>query len=209
MGTVRVVVVGRTSGLLLLYRAGNALTCLDARRMVNRIAMTAGCRHITPRGLRRTFCTACLGSGVPMCDMQTEMRHADPRTTVLCDMAKNNKDRHAGHRVLSFRAGMTSSRCSLAGEGTFRAFGSVRRTAGAPGRRLATVRVILAGLRTRVLADPTCVSSVQQRRDQHAEDVVGVVGERPTSACHQQVVQLRTGDGPQHVPSAAGVQAHA
>ena len=108
MGAVHVVVVGRTSGLLLLYRAGNALTCLDARRMVNRIAMTAGCRHITPHGLPRTFCTAGRVSGVPMCDLQIAMRRADQRTTGLCDMAKNNKDHHAGHRVLSFRAGMTS-----------------------------------------------------------------------------------------------------
>ena len=108
MRAVRVIVVGRTSGPLLLDRAGNALTCLDARRMVNRIAKTAGCRHITPRGLRRTFCTAGLVSGLPMRDMQIAMRHADPRTTGLYDMAKNNKDRHAGHRVASFRAGMTA-----------------------------------------------------------------------------------------------------
>ena len=29
------------------------------------------------------------------------MRHTDPRTTGLYDMAKNNKDRHASHRVAS------------------------------------------------------------------------------------------------------------
>jgi hypothetical protein len=40
-------------------------------------------------------------------DMQIAMRHADPRTTGLYDMAKNNKDRHASHRVASFLAGMT------------------------------------------------------------------------------------------------------
>ena len=56
MRAVRVVVAGRTSGPLLLNRAGNALTTLDARRMVNRLARTAGCRHITPHGLRHTFC---------------------------------------------------------------------------------------------------------------------------------------------------------
>ena len=43
------------------------------------------------------------------------MRHADPRTTGLYDMAKNNKDRHASDRhasdrVASFLAGMTGSR---------------------------------------------------------------------------------------------------
>ena len=67
----------------------------------------------------------------------------------------------------------------------------------------------LVVLRRRVLADATWVSLVQERRGQRDEDVVAVVGERPTSACHQQVVQLRTGAGPQHVPGAAGVRAHA
>lgn len=75
--------------------------------MVKRIGKVAGCPHITPHGLRRTFCTSGLVSGVPMRDMQIAMRHADPRTTGLYDMAKNNKDRHASHRVASFLAGMT------------------------------------------------------------------------------------------------------
>ena len=104
MRAVRVVVAGRSTGPLLLNQAGKALTTLDARRMVNRIAKTAGCRHITPHGLRRTFCTAGLVSGVPMRDMQIAMRHADPRTTGLYGMAKNNKDRHASHRIASFLA---------------------------------------------------------------------------------------------------------
>lgn len=42
-----------------------------------------------------------------MRDMQIAMRHADPRTTGPYDMAENNKDRHASHRVASFLAGMT------------------------------------------------------------------------------------------------------
>lgn len=42
-----------------------------------------------------------------MRDMQIAMRHSDPRTTGKYDMAKNNKDRHASHRVASFLAGMT------------------------------------------------------------------------------------------------------
>ena len=39
--------------------------------------------------------------------MQITMRHADPHTIGLYDMAKNNKDGHASHRVASFVAGMT------------------------------------------------------------------------------------------------------
>ena len=45
------IVDDRTAGPLLRNRAGNALTTLDARRMVDRIAVIAGCRHITPHGL--------------------------------------------------------------------------------------------------------------------------------------------------------------
>ena len=107
MRAVRVAVDGRSTGPLLLNRAGNALTTLDARRMVNRIARIVSCRHITPHGLRRTFCTAGPVGGVPMRDMQIAVRQADPRTTGLYDMAKNNKDRHASH-VASFIAGMTN-----------------------------------------------------------------------------------------------------
>jgi integrase/recombinase XerD len=107
MNAVRVVIDGRTDGPLLRNRAGKALTTLDARRMLNRIATIAGCRHSTPHGLRRTFCTAGLVSGAPMRDMQIAMRHADPRSTGLYDMARTNKDRHASHRVASFLAGMT------------------------------------------------------------------------------------------------------
>ena len=69
----------RTTGLLLRNHAGNALTTLDAPRMVNRLAKTAGCRHITPHGLRRTFCTAGLDGGVPMRDIAD--RHAPRRPT--------------------------------------------------------------------------------------------------------------------------------
>ncbi len=72
------------------------------------VARAAGItRPISPHGLRRTFCTTGLVAGISIRDMQYAMRHADPRTTGLYDMAKNNKDRHASHRVASFLAGMT------------------------------------------------------------------------------------------------------
>jgi hypothetical protein len=74
MRAVRVAVDDRTTGPLLRNRAGKALTTLDARRMVNRIAKVAGCRHIAPHGLRRTFCTAGLVSGVPMRDRRSGRR---------------------------------------------------------------------------------------------------------------------------------------
>lgn len=59
---------------------------------------------MTPRDMRGNVPAA-----VPMRDMQIAMRHADPRITGLYDMAKNNKDRHASHRVTSFLVGRTGS----------------------------------------------------------------------------------------------------
>jgi site-specific recombinase XerD len=107
MRAVREIIGDRTEGPLLLNEAGNRMTEQDARRMVKRIGKVASCPEITPHGLRRTFCTSGLVSGVPLREMQIAMRHSDPRTTGLYDMAKHNKDRHASHRVASFLAGMT------------------------------------------------------------------------------------------------------
>ncbi len=63
---------------------------------------------ISPHGLRRTFCTAGLLTGIPLRDMQNAMRHADPRTTLRYDMAKANLDRHAAHAVAAYLAGMST-----------------------------------------------------------------------------------------------------
>lgn len=53
-----------------------------AARALTRVAKAAGIVHpISPHGLRRTFCTAGLLTGIPLRDMQYAMRHADPRTT--------------------------------------------------------------------------------------------------------------------------------
>ena len=114
-------------------------------------------------------------SGVPMRDMQIAMRRVDPRATGLYGMAKNNKDRHAGHRVASFLAGMTG--LQPGGCGHLPRLGSVGRTRALLDGGWQPYGSTLDGLRTRVLADPTCASSVQERRDQHDKDVVGVVGE--------------------------------
>jgi integrase/recombinase XerD len=108
MRAVRAAIGDRTSGPLLLSKAGSRMDPRCANRTVVRIAKHAKVNtDISPHSLRRTFCTSGLVSGVPMRDMQIAMRHADPRTTGKYDMAKNNKDRHASHRVASFLAGMT------------------------------------------------------------------------------------------------------
>lgn len=92
----------------MLNRAGGALTTLDARRMVNRIARAAGCRHITPHGLRRTFCTAGLVSGVPMRDMQIATL-ATGVASFLADMAGETTARAVRARARMPDAGWVRS----------------------------------------------------------------------------------------------------
>jgi integrase/recombinase XerD len=55
--------------------------------------------------LRHNFITAALDAGVPLRDVQTGARHADPRTTTRYDRARHNLDRHASYIVTAFVAG--------------------------------------------------------------------------------------------------------
>lgn len=98
----------RTAGPMFLNRRGHRLTVDNATLLVKRLARAAHLdpNNISPHSLRRTFCTAGLTQGVPLREMQIAMRHADPKTTGRYDMAKNNMDRHASHRVASYLAGM-------------------------------------------------------------------------------------------------------
>jgi site-specific recombinase XerD len=44
--------------------------------------------------LRHTFVTTMLDAGVDLRDVQIAARHADPRTTMRYDRARDNLDRH-------------------------------------------------------------------------------------------------------------------
>jgi len=73
---------------------------------VTRLARRAGVnKHISPHSLRHSFITAALDAGVPLRDVQTAARHADPRTTTRYHRARNNLDRHASYIVTTFIAG--------------------------------------------------------------------------------------------------------
>ena len=108
MRAVKDAIGDRTTGPILLNSHGRRLDRAAATRSIQRIAKAA---HVTtaisPHSLRRTFCTSGLVSGVPLRDMQLAMRHSDPSTTALYDMASSSLDRHASHRVASYLAGMT------------------------------------------------------------------------------------------------------
>jgi site-specific recombinase XerD len=105
---LRAYLAGREDGPMFLNEHGRRLTIDNATLIVKNTAKAAHIdpKLVSPHSLRRTFCTAGLIQGVPLRDMQIAMRHADPRTTSRYDMAKNNMDRHASHRVASYLAGM-------------------------------------------------------------------------------------------------------
>ena len=96
----------RTSGPLLLTRAGHRMNRQAATRIVCRLAKSAGVtKHISPHSLRHSFITAALDAGVALRDVQIAARHSDPRTTTRYDRARHNLDRHASYIVTAFIAG--------------------------------------------------------------------------------------------------------
>jgi integrase/recombinase XerD len=106
---VRDAIDGRQTGPVLRTSSGRRMDRAGASRALNRVARAAGVtRPISPHGLRRTFCTTGLVTGIGIRDMQYAMRHADPRTTLRYDMAKSNLDRHAAHSIAAYLAGMST-----------------------------------------------------------------------------------------------------
>ena len=77
-----------------------------ADRTVTRLARRAGItKRISPHSLRHSFITTALDAGVPLRDVQEAASHADPRTTMRYDRARQSLDRHATHIVAAFVAG--------------------------------------------------------------------------------------------------------
>jgi integrase/recombinase XerD len=60
---------------------------------------------LSPHNLRHTAVTNARNAGVPLRDVQIAARHADPRTTVGYDRARENLDRHAIHALTAYLAG--------------------------------------------------------------------------------------------------------
>ena len=55
-----------------------------------------------PHMLRHTFVTTMLDAGVDLRDVQTAARHADPRTTMRYDRARQNLDRHPNYILAAY-----------------------------------------------------------------------------------------------------------
>jgi integrase/recombinase XerD len=77
-----------------------------ATRIVKRLAKHGGiAKKISPHSLRHSFITAALDAGVALRDVQEAASHADPRTTMRYDRARQSLDRHATYIVATFVAG--------------------------------------------------------------------------------------------------------
>jgi integrase/recombinase XerD len=96
----------RTVGPIFPGAAGGRMDRYAADRTVKRLARRAGItKRISPHSLRHSFNTAALDAGVPLRDVQEAASHADPRTTMRYDRARQSLDRHATYIVAAFLAG--------------------------------------------------------------------------------------------------------
>jgi site-specific recombinase XerD len=99
----------RTRGPVLLNNRGTRMDRHAATRRLHRLAESAGI-HITrahPHMLRHTFVTTMLDAGVDLRDVQIAARHADPRTTMRYDRARQNLDRHPNYILAAYMASGT------------------------------------------------------------------------------------------------------
>jgi integrase len=100
---------GRLAGPILLNSRGVRMDRHAATRRLRNLASTAGVRisRTHPHMLRHTFVTTMLDAGVDLRDVQIAARHADPRTTMRYDRARNNLDRHPNYILAAYMASGT------------------------------------------------------------------------------------------------------
>jgi integrase/recombinase XerD len=96
----------RTSGPILLNTRARRMDRHAATRRLRRLAATAGVRlpRMHPHMLRHTFVTTMPDAGVDLRDVQIAARHADPRTTMRYDRARQNLDRHPNYILAAYMA---------------------------------------------------------------------------------------------------------
>jgi site-specific recombinase XerD len=102
-------VADRQTGPILLNQRGARMDRHAATRRLRRLQKAAGV-HIArmhPHMLRHTFVTTMLDAGVDLRDTQIAARHADPRTTMRYDRARNNLDRHPNYILAAYMSSGT------------------------------------------------------------------------------------------------------
>jgi integrase len=99
----------RPRGPILLNSRGARMDRHAATRRLHQLAGTAGIRvtRAHPHMLRHTFATTSFDAGVDLRDVKIAARHADPRTTMRYDRARQNLDRHPNYILAAFMASGT------------------------------------------------------------------------------------------------------
>jgi integrase/recombinase XerD len=99
----------RVGGPILLNSRGARMDRHAATRRLRRLAEDAGIQvtRAHPHMLRHTAVTTMLDAGVDLRDVQIAARHADPRTTMRYDRARQNLDRHPNYILAAFMASGT------------------------------------------------------------------------------------------------------
>jgi integrase/recombinase XerD len=99
----------RTDGPILLNTRGVRMDRHAATRRLRVLAAATGMRMppIHPHMLRHTYVTTMLDAGVDLRDVQIAARHADPRTTMRYDRARNHLDRHPNYILAAYMASGT------------------------------------------------------------------------------------------------------
>lgn len=99
----------RETGPVLRSRTGHRMDRHCATRRLRDLAkqgrVTTARMH--PHMLRHTFVTTMLDAGVDLRDVQIAARHADPRTTMRYDRARNNLDRQPNYILAAYMASGT------------------------------------------------------------------------------------------------------
>ena len=90
-------------------RRGARMDRHAATRRLHQLAETDGIRvtRAHPHMLRHTFVTTMLDAGVDPRDVQIAARHADPRTIMRYDRARQNLDRHPNYVLAAYMASGT------------------------------------------------------------------------------------------------------
>ncbi|MEJ7834406.1 MAG: tyrosine-type recombinase/integrase [Nocardioides sp.] len=99
----------RTTGAILRSRTGHRMDRHCATRRLHALAKQGGVTttRMHPHMLRHTFVTTMLDAGIDLRDVQIAARHADPRTTMRYDRARNNLDRHPNYILAAYMASGT------------------------------------------------------------------------------------------------------
>ena len=99
----------RTRGPILLNSRDARMDRHATTRRLRHLAQAAGIQtaRAHPHMLRQTFVTTMLDAGVDLRDVQIAARHADSRTTMRYDRARQNLDRHPNYILAAYMASGT------------------------------------------------------------------------------------------------------